>query len=173
MIDKPKLFIIAMVAMTVLALAFFASQAGPARSNIPIASNACNGAGCNASPFAATPSTAAAASAAVQTQPAVQSNPSAKVNSPSEPLQQVSADQLVVNPASFLGKRISLVAPVGALLPEKSMFTVTCSCGQTQIPVSYKGAFPAQGRRVAVQGTLRQDAAGQYYFDAQSWAYAN
>ncbi len=161
------MFMLAMAAITLLAVAFFASQRGPTTPPSLGVSNTCNATnGCNSSAAAGlySPSAAAAGNG---------NSPGAQAAPAPTPLRQVSADEIVINPASFLGKSISLVAPVGALLPEKSMFTLTCSCGQTQIPVSYKGAFPIKGQRVAVQGTLRQDAGGQYYFDAQSWAYAN
>ena len=93
-------------------------------------------------------------------------------NSTPVAFQNVSADQLVANPSAFVGKSVSLAGPVGKLLLETGTFTILCSCGQTQIPVSYNGTFPSSGRSVAVQGVLRQDASGKFYFDAAGWNYA-
>ncbi len=94
------------------------------------------------------------------------------LNSTAETLRQVSADELAANPAAFLGKRISVGGPVGNLLPDKGMFMLVCSCGQALIPVSYNGTLPAQGRQVAAQGVLRQDADGKFYFGAERWSYS-
>jgi hypothetical protein len=98
-------------------------------------------------------------------------NVSGQISAAKIPLQSVSGDEMVANPAAFIGKKVALSAPVGALFPDRGMFTVTCSCGQTQIPVDYAGTLPAKGASVVANGTLKQDANGKFYFDAEVWAY--
>jgi len=156
-IKKIGVLVLVIAALAVIALAI-TKPSLPAEK----ASNTCGGGTCSTN-----------AEETSNTPPVVSDSKSAQpISTPDKTAlikgdQQVSAvEDVIAQPEAFVGSSMGVKGTVVATYPNKTMFTMGCSC--RKIPVEYTGQMPAKGSTITAYGKVMKQDVGGYVFKADS-----